>query len=148
MQRPPDRSRWRGNDSKYQNLARRWIIPPASSLRRDHRKRASDANLTALMAAPCGRSNSQENTNADTPASYLRNNLRVGQRALDYERVTRSFFAVSMERDGVIYYSRCNFSGASTTAIHCFDLVYPQEEKAAWDPVVTRISLSLRPRER
>jgi len=43
---------------------------------------------------------SQENTNADTPASYLRNNLRVGQRALDYERVTRSFFAVSMERGG------------------------------------------------
>jgi hypothetical protein len=91
---------------------------------------------------------SQENTNADTPASYLRNNLRVGQRALDYERVTKLFFAVSMERDGLIYYSRCNFSGASTSAIHCFDLVYPQEEKAAWDPVVTRISLSLRPRER
>jgi hypothetical protein len=53
-----------------------------------------------------------------------------------------------MERDGLIYYSRCNFSGSSTDTIHCFDLVYPQEEKTAWDPVVTRISLSLRPRER
>jgi hypothetical protein len=31
---------------------------------------------------------------------------------------------------------------------HCFDLVYPQEEKREWDPVVTRISLSLRPNER
>jgi hypothetical protein len=27
-------------------------------------------------------------------------------------------------------------------------LVYPQAEKRAWDPVVTRISLSLRPLER
>jgi hypothetical protein len=53
-----------------------------------------------------------------------------------------------MERDRLIYYSRCNFSGSSTHTIHCFDLVYPQEEKTAWDPVVTRISLSLRPRER
>ena len=88
---------------------------------------------------------SRENETADTPASYLRKNLR--QSGLDYERVTRSFFAVSMERDGRILYSRCNFS-RSPVAIHCFDLVYPQEEKRAWDPVVTRISLSLRPLER
>ena len=66
--------------------------------------------------------------------------------ALDYERTTRSFFAISLERDGVVYYSRCNFSGRREGAIHCFDLVYPQDEKRAWDPVVTRISLSLRPK--
>jgi hypothetical protein len=42
----------------------------------------------------------------------------------------------------MIYYSRCNFGGA---AIHCFDLAYPQAEKRAWDAIVTRISLSLRP---
>jgi hypothetical protein len=84
----------------------------------------------------------RENEDGDTPASYLRKNLR--QRVLQYERVTRSFFAISMERDGTIYYSRCNFS----RSIHCFDLVYPQDEKRAWDPVVTRISLSLRPLER
>ena len=88
---------------------------------------------------------SRENETADTPASYLRKNLR--QSGLDYERVTRSFFAISMERDGRILYSRCNFS-RSPIAIHCFDLEYPQEEKRAWDPVVTRISLSLRPLER
>jgi hypothetical protein len=87
----------------------------------------------------------RENQDDDTPASYLRKNLR--QPMLDYERVTRSFFAISMERDGTIYYSRCNFSGRRST-IHCFDLVYPQSEKKAWDPVVTRISLSLRPLER
>ena len=87
----------------------------------------------------------RENQDDDTPAGYLRKNLR--QPVLDYERVTRSFFAISMERDGTIYYSRCNFS-ARRSIIHCFDLVYPQSEKKAWDPVVTRISLSLRPLER
>jgi hypothetical protein len=50
-----------------------------------------------------------------------------------------------MEREGLIYYSRCNFSRAG--AMHCFDLVYPKEEERAWDAVVTRISLSLRPLE-
>ena len=88
----------------------------------------------------------RENGDGDTPTSYLRKNLR--QPARDYERVTRSFFAISMERDVTIYYSRCNFSHSAGSSIHCFDLVYPQAEKRAWDPVVTRISLSLRPLER
>jgi hypothetical protein len=89
----------------------------------------------------------RENEDDDTPASYLRKNLRQPIAMLDYERVSRSFFAISMERDGTIFYSRCNFSARRST-IHCFDLVYPQSEKTAWDPVVTRISLSLRPLER
>jgi hypothetical protein len=89
---------------------------------------------------------SSENRAGETPATYLRSNLRVGSSLLDYERVTASFFAVSMEHDGMIYYSRCNFSFAHGNNVHCFDLVYPQGEKRAWDPVVTRMSLSLRPR--
>jgi hypothetical protein len=88
----------------------------------------------------------RENENGDTPASYLKKNLR--QSGLQYERVTRSFFAISLEREGTILYSRCNFSRSARRAIHCFDLAYPQAEKRAWDPVVTRISLSLRPLER
>jgi hypothetical protein len=90
---------------------------------------------------------SRDNTASDTPASYLKNNLRIGQAGLDYERVTQSFFAVSMEREDLIYYSRCNFSRRAGRAIHCFDLVYPRAEKRDWDGVVTRISLSLRPLE-
>jgi hypothetical protein len=89
---------------------------------------------------------SRENQDGETPATYLRTNLRVSSSTLDYERVTGSFFAVSMERDGLVYYSRCNFSSGFGGVIHCFDIVYPQEEKRAWDPVVTRMSLSLRPR--
>jgi hypothetical protein len=88
----------------------------------------------------------RENEEGDTPASYLKKYLR--QQALDYQRITRSFFAISMEREETIFYSRCNFSRSARGSIHCFDLVYPYEEKRAWDPVVTRISLSLRPLER
>jgi hypothetical protein len=90
---------------------------------------------------------SRENEAGDTPASYLKNNLRVGPSALDYERVTRSFFTISSTRQGLIFYSRCNFSTDAGGAIHCLDLVYPQAEKRAWDSVVTRISRSLRPLE-
>jgi hypothetical protein len=88
---------------------------------------------------------SRENESGETPLSYVKKNLRVNPAGLDYQRITRSFFALSMERDGLIYYSRCNFS-RTPGLTHCFDLVYPQEEKRAWDPVVTRISLSLQPK--
>jgi hypothetical protein len=91
---------------------------------------------------------SRENAAADSPLSYLRKNLNVNPAGLDYQRITRSFFAISMERDGLIYYSRCNFSATTAGVTHCFDLVYPQEEKRAWDSVVTRISLSLQPKGR
>lgn len=87
----------------------------------------------------------RSNETGETPASYLRKNLRTGRGSLGYERITPSFFAISQERGGLIYYSRCNFSGREDGSIHCFDLVYPQAEKRAWDRVVTRISLSLRP---
>jgi hypothetical protein len=89
----------------------------------------------------------RENEVGDTPASYLKNNLRVGRSALDYEQVTRSFFAISSTQQGLIFYSRCNFSTDAGGAIHCLDLIYPQAEKRAWDDVVTRISRSLRPLE-
>jgi hypothetical protein len=85
-----------------------------------------------------------ENKDGDNPTTYLKNNLRVARSALDYEEVTRSFFAISSTRQGLIFYSRCNFSTDAGGAIHCLDLVYPQAEKRAWDGVVTRISRSLR----
>jgi hypothetical protein len=89
----------------------------------------------------------RQNEGDETPATYLKHNLRVERSALDYVRVARSFFAISSERDGVILYSRCNFSTHGRRAIHCFDLKYPQQEKRSWDAIVTRISLSLRPFE-
>jgi hypothetical protein len=90
---------------------------------------------------------SRPNEAGESPTTYLRHNLRVALSASDYVRITRSFFAISSEREGVILYSRCNFSGGARGVIHCFDLKYPQQEKRSWDAVVTRISLSLRPLE-
>ena len=89
----------------------------------------------------------RENEDGDTPASYLKKNLRLGRSALDYERVTRAFFAISSNQQGLILYSRCNFSSDAGGAIHCFDLIYPRAEERAWDAIVTRISRSLRPLE-
>jgi hypothetical protein len=88
---------------------------------------------------------SRPNAKGDTPSGYLRRNLRAQHSGLDYTRIARTFFAISSEGDGVVLYSRCNFSRRSRGIIHCFDLKYPQAEKALWDPVVTRMSLSLRP---
>jgi hypothetical protein len=88
-----------------------------------------------------------ENADGDTPASYLRKNLRMPRSAIDYERVTRSFFAISVERQGTVLYSRCNFASGDGGTVHCIDLVYPQDVARAWDGIVTRISRSLRPLE-
>ena len=91
---------------------------------------------------------SQENARHETPRSYLKRHNRAPRGTVDYMRVTRSFFAISALYEGVIYYSRCNFSRRSGNTIHCFDLKYPASEKRAWDNIVTRISRSLEPLDR
>jgi hypothetical protein len=90
---------------------------------------------------------SLHNSDRDTPASYVRKNYKAPEAAIDYKRVSTTFFAISGVYHNDIYYSRCNFSRAAGGAIHCIDLKYPASEKRAWDPIVTRISLSLRPLE-
>jgi hypothetical protein len=80
-----------------------------------------------------------------SPEEFLRANLKTPRSELEYERVTNSFFAISNVNDGVIYYSRCNFSRTPQPLISCIDMKYPQNQKRAWDGIVTRISRSLRP---
>jgi hypothetical protein len=84
------------------------------------------------------------NEAGDTPASFVRKNLRRNRGALDYDRVTDRFFAISAVAGARIFYTRCNFDHGRAT-IHCVDLAYPRREEKAWDRIVTRISLSLRP---
>jgi hypothetical protein len=81
------------------------------------------------------------NTHRETPGQFVRRAERKGER-LTYNRVTGKFVAASTIREGRILYRRCNFNG---DMIHCIDLRYPAGQKRAWDGVVTRISLSLRP---
>jgi hypothetical protein len=80
-----------------------------------------------------------------SPKDFLRANLKTPRHKLEYERITNSFFAISNSNEGVIYYSRCNFSPTPQPLISCIDLKYPQSQKRAWDGIVTRISRSLRP---
>jgi hypothetical protein len=84
------------------------------------------------------------NQRGETPAQFLRRTFPDDRRQLDYDRVARNFFAVSQERNGRVYYRRCNFIDSGV--IHCIDIQYPMSEKRAWDDIVTRVSLSLRPR--
>jgi hypothetical protein len=118
------------------------VFAPAGEPERGSGQRFERADGRAVLSIY-----SRANDTGENPATYLRHNLRMDRAALDYVRITRSFFAISSEREGIILYSRCNFSTRLRRAIHCFDLTYPQEEKRAWDAVVTRISLSLRPLE-
>jgi hypothetical protein len=84
------------------------------------------------------------NERGESPRQYLRRNFPRDRGALAYDRVTRTFFAVSQAREGMIFYRRCNFP--TDRNIHCVDIRYPRSEKRAWDATVTRVSLSLRPR--
>jgi hypothetical protein len=86
----------------------------------------------------------QPNMEHDTPGSFLRSRLSARQVKIDYIRVTERFVAVSGVRGGRIYYSRCNFPEGASGPIHCMELVYSNREKRLWDPIVTRVSLSLR----
>jgi hypothetical protein len=126
--------------SELASRFRRVSFAPAGKPERGSGQRFERADGRAALSIY-----SRPNDTGENPATYLRHNLRTDRSELDYSRVARSFFAISSEREGVILYSRCNFA---RRAIHCFDLTYPQEEKRAWDAVVTRISLSLRPLER
>ena len=84
------------------------------------------------------------NERGATPAQFLKRSFPESRRNLTYDRVASNFFAVSEPKNELILYRRCNFSAGAM--IHCIDLQYPRREKRAWDAIVTRISLSLRPR--
>jgi hypothetical protein len=83
------------------------------------------------------------NERDESPAQYLRRVYPGDRKRLDYDRVAPNFFAVSENNGARIFYRRCNFVSRT---IHCIDLSYPRREKQEWDGIVTRISLTLRPR--
>jgi hypothetical protein len=84
---------------------------------------------------------SLQNPEGDSPSSFIRKNMRTDLGRIEYQRVTSRFLALSTRSGGRIFYTRCNFG--RTRAIHCFEVAYPEEEKKAWDAVVTRMSHSL-----
>jgi hypothetical protein len=88
----------------------------------------------------------ERNDTHQSPAAFVRSNLAVPPSHIDYSRITDRFFAVSGENEGRIFYSRCNFPDGKNGRLHCIFLSYLRSEKRAWDDIVTRISLSLRPK--
>jgi hypothetical protein len=77
-----------------------------------------------------------------TPSDKLKEALQIrGEVTVDYSRAAGSFFAVSGTRGDQTFYTRCNLADGY---FHCFDLIYPTRETAAWDAIVTRISRSLK----
>ena len=88
---------------------------------------------------------SMPNPKALSPRDFMRSQFPASRSILTYDRVARNFFAISSRLDGKIVYMRCNFSRARAATLHCVDIRYPQNEKVAWDKMVTRISRSVRP---
>ena len=100
-----------------------------------------------MFSTPDGRAHIRvfaiRNDANDTPRSYLRRIARPDEASFLYVRATRRFFVASGTRDGNIFYRRCNFLRSTDRRVTCFQLDYPEQEKRAWDGVVTRISPSL-----
>ena len=84
---------------------------------------------------------SLRNRSGESPKRLI-DRVRQQHEHLTYQRVSHNFFAGSTIRRTRILYRRCNFVDAM---IHCIDMRYPLNEKNAWDRIVTRVSLSLRP---
>src|ERR1043165_3920540 len=84
------------------------------------------------------------NERNETPAQFINRVIVDDRRKLTYERVARDFFVFSAPEGDRILYQRCNF--ARDRMIHCAALRYPRTEKQGFDGIVTRMSLSLRPR--
>jgi hypothetical protein len=85
-----------------------------------------------------------KNEHNETPARFIARVVRDQDYGLTYRRVTDRFLVFSAPEEGRIIYRRCNFPRGPV--IHCVDIRYPLAEKRAFDGVVTRISLGLRPR--
>ena len=100
-----------------------------------------------ILATPDGRAHlhvfTVHNERGERPAEFLARVFPRDRAQLSYDRIARNFFAVSQPSANLILYRRCNFVAGD---IHCVDLQYPRAEKRAFDGIVTRISLSLRPR--
>lgn len=84
------------------------------------------------------------NSLGDTPQSYVDNYVDAKGVVLSLKRVTERFFVVSGTKDAEIFYQRCNFPAVRDGIVDCLSITYPAQDKATRDPIVTRLSRSLR----
>jgi hypothetical protein len=81
------------------------------------------------------------NAEGDTPQRYLE---KLAGEGVSYRRTTARTYVMSGTRNDQLFYERCNFQEGKSDIINCFTVTYPAAEKVAWDPIVTRLSKSLR----
>lgn len=81
------------------------------------------------------------NAENDTPQSYL---AKLADEGVSYRRTTARTYVISGTRKDQLFYERCNFQEGKNDIINCFTVTYPAAEKVVWDPIVTRLSKSLR----
>ena len=84
----------------------------------------------------------RRNAEGNSPQSYVQSNVDLN--GVSYRRVTADFYVVSGTREGEIFYERCNFPADRDGVIDCLNVTYPVGNKVALNPVVARLSQSLR----
>lgn len=90
-----------------------------------------------------------QNEDGYTPQSYQRYvaNKSYPGTDVDYAPRGQSWFVLSGERDGSMYYEKVMFS-CGGEVINSFAMVYPAEERGLYDPIVERMENSFRPGRR
>jgi hypothetical protein len=79
----------------------------------------------------------------DSYQDYIARNSYVDYR-IDYRPVGRTWFALSGEGNGKIFYEKVMFSCAGRL-INSFAMVYPTNQRSVYDPIVERIEDTFRP---
>ena len=87
-----------------------------------------------------------KNTDARTPSSYQDYIAQQSYAAynITYRRNGDSWFVLSGEGNGKIFYEKVMFS-CSGRLISSFAMIYPTEQRKAFDPIVERVEDSFRP---
>lgn len=74
--------------------------------------------------------------------AFLRENAEKGE-TITYRAAGKNWLVLSGTRDGRVFYKRHLFS-AGNEIVNAFEISYPAALAAAYDPIVARISKSLR----
>jgi hypothetical protein len=100
---------------------------------------AKDADARLLVGALGNEANYTPSTYQAYVAEHSYPNYRIG-----YRRLGRSWFVLSGEGDGKIFYEKVMFSCAGRL-INSFAMIYPTDRRHVFDRLVERIEDSCRP---
>lgn len=83
-------------------------------------------------------------SNLGTPREEAADEVARAEGEISYVRATERFYVVSGTTRGAVFYRRCNYPISPDGIVDCLTLSYPAAEEKWWDPIVTRMSRSLR----